>query len=89
MEDHSDAQRVLKTLENHAMRVKHEREGQVAKVRISQSTYEANKAKTSAEADQMRLEIEDLKQDIKFNEADTNEIIVSKNAKAINKKSLR
>ena len=79
MEDHSDAQRVLKTLENHAMRAKHERDTQVAKVRIAQAVYEANKQKTSTEADRMRLEVDDLKQDIKFNEADTNELIVSKN----------
>lgn len=75
-DDSSDTQRVLKTLENHAMRIKHERDIKVAKVPVTKAVYDANKAINSEESNRLQLEINVLKSDIKFCEADTDEVIV-------------
>jgi len=75
-DDSSDTQRVLKTLENHAMRIKHERDIKVAKVPVTKAVYDANKAINSEESNRLQLEINVLKGDIKFCKADTDEIIV-------------
>lgn len=76
-DDGSDAQRVFKTLENHAMRIKHERDIKVAKVPVTEAVYIANKAKTCAESQRLQFEIDEIKNDIKFCEQDTDNIIVS------------
>ena len=77
MDDFSDSAKIAKQLQEHSTRLKHERDTRIVRNRITKEEYEAKKAKSCDETEQLKREIKDLKEDDAFGDTETNEIIVS------------
>ena len=81
MDDFSDSAKIAKQLQEHSNRLKHERDTRIVRNRITKEEYEAKKAKSCDETEQLKREIKDLKEDDAFGDTETNEIIVSQESK--------
>ena len=66
-----------KLLTDHAKQVKHEVEARATQLQIPRYQYEHAKQTDSAEADQLRMEIQDLHQDLKSADKSVLNLIVS------------
>ena len=84
MEDFSDNQKIAKQLQEHSNRLKNEQLTRVSRNELTKDEYDARKGVSCEEAKEWKNQINDLKEDISFGEAEAAKVIVRKQPKTKN-----